>query len=171
MIKAFFIIILFLFGISCKSKENKKLIDLTQDSNTLSIEKDISDKSFQLYWQGFRNIIISKDTNKFVKECLDSVKSRAKTVDVNTFLKNDYKLVFDTLIFTPVFENKKFEMVNYDNGPEYFTNYFKKNIKDGKFIVKGVNIPIQLQNKYPYIVVLKFIETNSGYKYFGYDTF
>lgn len=144
-----------------------KLINEQPQTNVTS-KKEMVDSNFLSFWKKFTDVAKSKNQQAFVTMSFDSLECEGKSVHVNTFMKSFFSKVFDDSLLVALSGTSRLEFISSEIDASYLPKSILKEVKGGKCIEKIVNITTE--NKYPpVIIMLKFIETKSGYKLHGYD--
>jgi hypothetical protein len=136
----------------------------------LSLKKDTMDKDFLSFWNKFTEVVKSKNRKAFKTISLDSLECEQKNVNVNTFVKSYFSKVFDSTLLLKISDSSKLDFINAIVEPTYFSLFILQQLKKGNYVIKEVNVTKSGNNDGdPLIIILKFIITNEGYKFYGYD--
>lgn len=155
-----------------QKKDNTKKEAPKEQVNYQSVKNDKTsdDTKFLSFWQDFTSIIKKGDKKSFKEISIDSLKYEQKNIHVETFVKSYFYKIFDRTLITRL-SNK--DNVNFADSvvyPYYFSPFVLQQLKKGNQTIKEVNI-IKVDNHdgNPEIIMLSFVETKNGYKFFGYD--
>lgn len=169
-----YLIIFSLFFMSCISHSNEKINvqdTITQSKNVqqkASLKEEMRDSSFLSYWQEFKHVVKTGELSRFKKVSIDTLECENITIYIDEFINKHFSQVFDEGLLAMLKNDETLDFVNAAMEPTYFSSFVKQQIKNANYIIKEVNIT---QGQYPDILIttLKFIETDKGYKFYGYD--
>lgn len=141
-----------------------------QPQTSVTSKKETVDSNFLSFWNEFTTIVKSKNQKTFKTISLDSLECEQENFHVNTFIKSYFSKVFDDTLLLRLSDKSKIDFINATMDSTYFSPLILQQLKRGKYVIKEVNVT-KFDNDAggPVIVILKFIETNTGYKFFGYD--
>lgn len=171
------LVILSLILKSCTSNGNENISNQDSLNETKNIEtqtistKQMSDSNFLPYWQIFRDVIRTGNKTQFKKISLDSLECEHINIHVDDFVNKYFAKVFDDSLLIKLTDSSgKMDFINAAMESTYFSPFIRQQIKNANYTIKEVNIT---KGKYPDILIttLKFIETDGGYKFYGYDRF
>jgi uncharacterized protein YxeA len=174
------IVILFLLLTACTSNSNKnkrnqdslnQLKDI-QTQTTSKKEKVDVDSNFLSYWQKFVDIVSSSNYRQFKKVSFNALKCEDTNVYVDEFIKSYFAKVFDDSVLLKMTNTGAVEFTDDAIEPAYISSSIKRQIKNADYVITIEEVNIT-NGKYPDIIIttLKFINTNNGYKFYGYDIF
>lgn len=176
MIKSLFIFLL-AFN-SCASGNNNveqkqdtvQHINSEQSQTSLILKKETVDSNFLSYWQKFADVIKASNYSQLKEVSLDTLECEHTNIHIEAFIKNHIRKVFSDSVLHGIKDTEKIDFINAAMEPTYFSPSVKQQIKNSNYTIKEVNITT---GKYPDVLIttFKFIETDKGYKFYGYDKF
>jgi hypothetical protein len=174
MIKNLIILSLLLKSCASNGNGNTNSEDSLSQSKSVQTQitskQEMTDSNFLFFWQRFTDVIRLGNHSQFRKISIDTLECEHINVHADKFIKNYFTKIFDDSLLTKLTDSKKADVINAAMEPLYFSPFIRQQIKNDNYIIKEVNIT---NGKYPNILIttLKFIETDSGYKFYGYDRF
>ncbi len=178
MIKGLIILGFLLQSCTLNNNDKNKTSDKSSAKDSLiqmkrphSKSEEVGDSAFLLFWNQFKDIVKTLDQKKFRNISLDSLECEHENVHINKFMSDYFSKVFDDTLVIRFSEKEKIDFVNATMEPGYFSPFIARQLKKDKLTIKEVNIDKSDNQTEQIIVVLKFIETESGYKFYGYDRF
>lgn len=143
-----------------------------QSQTGVTSKHETVDSSFALFWNVFKDVVKSKDQSALKDISFESLEYEHKTVSVNNFIKSHFLNVFDDTLINRMSDNTKVEFIDEGIDANYIPLAVKKQVNKEKLNVKKVNITkVEKYPEGPTIIVLEFIKTDKGYKFYGYDKF
>ncbi|MDP4265294.1 MAG: hypothetical protein Q8941_22400 [Bacteroidota bacterium] len=175
MIRCFIILAVILSSCRFDNSDKKIVQDTLQKSKEQQVQKNAdinkneSDSDFMSFWNKFKEVVKKSDQREFKAMSLDSLNCEHRHVSNDEFYKSYFLKIFDDSLKSKFSDKNMIEFIDEEIDINYLPEFAKHQIK-GKPIIKKVNVT--KINKIPsLIVVLEFIKTNEGYKFYGYDTF
>jgi hypothetical protein len=174
MTKSLIILVLLLKSCASNSNQNASNQDsLNQSKNIQTLttsKKEMPDSNFLSYWQKFADVVKASNYSQLKEMSLDTLECEHTNIHVEAFIKSHFGKVFSDSVLLKIADTEKMDFINAAMEPTYFSPSVKQQIKNGNYTIKEVNITT---GKYPDVLIttLKFIETDKGYKFYGYDRF
>lgn len=166
---------------SCASDTNKA--EQKQDTSrhirserpqiSVTSKKETVDSSFLFFWKEFTDVVKSKNRSKLKELSFDSLDCEHKNINVDEFIKSNFHIVFDDVLLSKLSEPNRVEFVDEEVITSYLPPFVLKQVSNGELTIKK-KVNVTKIDKYPagpLTIVLEFIETKKGYKFYGYDKF
>jgi len=141
-------------------------------TNVTSIT-EVVDSNFLIFWKEFIGVVKSSNLKIFKLLSFDSLDCEHKSVHVNDFNKAFFFKVFDDTLKNRLTDSSKVNFDDEEITATYLSRSIIQQVKDRELIkMKKVNITkVDKYPEGPMTIVLEFIETKNGYKFYGYDKF
>jgi hypothetical protein len=171
------ILILAIMVNSCGNDRGKGMHNLSTSDQTLSelkgnmpVQKSAPDSTFKSFWRTFTSIIKNKDREQFKKIAFDTLIFKGKTVGVNSFVESDFLLVFNDSLCDAIGNYPKVDFIESEMEKSSVPHFVLEQLKSGKCIEKIVNVTeVDQDPPGQIVIILKFIDTKRGFKFYGYD--
>jgi hypothetical protein len=135
-------------------------------------KKEIVDSSFLSFWEEFTDAVRNKNQQALKDMSFDSLYCEHKNVFADEFIKYSFYKIFDDTVVNRLSDKSKVEFIDEEIDVNYLPQFVMKQMDKEKLLMKKVNIT--RVDKYPdgpTTIVLEFIKTKKGYKFYGYDKF
>ncbi len=170
------LIILALLLKSCTSNSNQNISNQDSLNQSKSVQtlitskKEMLDSNFLSYWKKFADVVKASSYSQLKEMSLDTLECEHINIHIETFVKSHFGKLFSDSVLRKIADTEKVDFINAAMEPTYFSTSIRQQIKNGNYTIKEVNITT---GKYPNILIttFKFIETEKGYKFYGYDKF
>ncbi|TMI65144.1 MAG: hypothetical protein E6H07_04275 [Bacteroidetes bacterium] len=168
------ILILFLLLCSCKSNprsnDNKKnesqLVNVSSEYNY-----EMSDATLSIFLMHFVNVAKSRDKALLEKESTKIINDNNKETPFEIFFDKSFSRVFDSALLMKLSNTDSLEYSSSDMELEYFPKEIQGQLKGNRIsTLREVNITKERHELFIKLVILAFVETKEGFKFFGYRT-
>jgi hypothetical protein len=143
-----------------------------ETSTTITLKKEKVDSSFISFWNVFTEVVKNKNQKAFKDMSFDSLNCENTLVTTNKFIASYFNKIFDDTLSKRLSDKSMVEFIDEETDVNYLPKFVFNQVDKGKLIVRKVNIT--RNEKYPEgptTIVLHFIKTRKGFKFYGCDKF
>ena len=138
----------------------------------LNGKRKSTDSNFLSFWKRFSHIVKTKNYKDFRKYALDSLECEHRIIPASLFVRSYFSKVFDDSLLLRFSDMQRVTFMDFQVDQNYFSRYINKQLKKGNSIIKQVSVVKYNDfSKGPLTIVLEFIDTKVGYKFYGFDKF
>jgi hypothetical protein len=153
------------FALSCNENSDSKF----KNTDTTTVTGTVRDENnnFEKYWANFTQILLNKRADDFRLNSLSRVEVRDRFVSLDTLLMS-YESFFDEELLKSISDKDKVQII--DSEVESDSLLTAQLPESTVFKTKDVNITKSDRSPNQVVVILKFVKTLKGYKFYGYDS-